>query len=214
MEEKLLTETNQIPANIANLLLEQGIFQFAKDGPVRFVSGILSPVYCDNRLLISRPKEREQILNGFTDCAKAYPAFDALAGTATAGIPWASWLAQQMQLPLFYVRGKAKEHGKQKTVEGGAPTGKRVLLIEDLITTGSSSLTAAKNLAESGAEVVGILAIFSYGFSEAKEMIQTTGLRVESLTDLSHLIAKAAELKHWDEGQLASLRDFAANPRQ
>lgn len=197
---------------IARLLLEQRIVQFSRSGPVKFASGILSPVYCDNRLLLSNPEARRAVIDAFVAQAKTFADCAGVAGTATAGIPWAAWLAEALHLPLYYVRAAAKDHGKQRLVEGGSVAQKKILLLEDLITTGGSSQGAAAALIAEGAILIGILAIFSYGFQDRANPDYAPPYPVRSLTNLEALMETAAQGKFWTEQELAEVRAFAATP--
>ncbi len=198
--------------HVAEILLKYKAFAISKDGPVTFASGIKSPVYCDNRLLISKPTARRTIVDEFCKIAQTEGNVDAVAGTATAGIPWAAWTAEKLNLPMFYVRSKPKEHGKGKTVEGGNVRGLTVLLIEDLITTGGSSFTAAGYLKEEGAKVAAIAAIFSYGFKKAEAKSKEEGIEIYPLTTLDDLLKTAENEKIFTTEELAEIKKFKSDP--
>ena len=143
-----------------------------KENWFTWASGIKSPIYCDNRLTMSYPKIRKQIAEGFVKKIKElYPNVDYIVGTATAGIPHAAWISDIMELPMLYVRGSAKDHGKTNQIEGKFEKGKKVVVVEDLISTGKSSVLAAQALQEAGLEVLGVIAIFSYNLNKAKEKL-------------------------------------------
>ncbi|WP_405102321.1 orotate phosphoribosyltransferase [Oceanobacillus sp. FSL H7-0719] len=154
-----------------------------------WTSGIKSPIYCDNRLIMSFPELRKKIIKGFISMIKEKNLMpDVIAGCATAGIPHAAWLSAELDLPMVYVRSKPKAHGKGNQVEGQLQQGQRVLVIEDLISTGGSSIDAAQALQEAGANVVGVLAIFSYGLKQAEDNFNNAGHRFATITDFDNLL--------------------------
>jgi len=177
---------------VAKILLEEKAVFFRPDDPFTWTSGIKSPIYCDNRLLISNVKARTFIINSFLDHLKELN-FDVVAGTATAGIPWAAWIAQELNLPLTYVRSSSKNHGRQNSIEGVIQGNENVILIEDLISTGKSSLSAAQKIQETGAKVISILSIFNYDFKKTKELFHQNKLRVNSLSGFDVLAGVAYE---------------------
>lgn len=159
-----------------------------------WVSGIKSPIYCDNRLIISYPDIRDMVARSFAEKIREnYPDVEIVAGTATAGIPHAAWVAQILGLPMVYVRSSSKDHGTQKLVEGWMPQGSKVVLIEDLLSTGKSSVAAVKALKAEGANVLGCLAIFSYGFPEVDEVFSEIAVPVSSLTNYGEMLEFAVE---------------------
>lgn len=179
-----------------------------------WVSGIKSPVYCDNRMTISFPEVRERIANGFVDVIKAkFPEVEIIAGTATAGIPHAAWVAQKLNLPMVYVRSSAKEHGKGKQTEGFMPEGSKVVLIEDLLSTGGSSIKACEALTHEGAEVLGCLAIFSYNFPQVDLAFKEKNIPYATLSDYETLLPIAAEKGYIDSSSLETLLKWRSNPR-
>lgn len=151
---------------IAQVLLSTGAVKLNVKEPFTFVSGIKSPIYCDNRQMIAYPEEREVIIQGFQEALEG-KEYDILAGTATAGIPWAAFLAHSLQKPMSYIRGEKKSHGAGKQIEGASVEGKRVIVIEDLISTGGSSIKAVEAAYAEGAVSVEVIAIFSYEFPKA-----------------------------------------------
>lgn len=177
---------------IAKILLEKQAVKISLDNPFTWTSGIRSPIYCDNRKLISHNDARKLIVNGFkTKIEELGWNFDALSGTATAGIPWAAFLAQELDVPMVYVRPKPKEHGAGKQVEGDADAlrGKKILVIEDLFSTGGSSIRSAEAVEkEMDAEIVGLVAIFSYGFAECVKNFEESGYKYESLSTLEAML--------------------------
>lgn len=175
---------------IAGLLLKEEAVFLRPSDPFTWTSGIKSPVYCDNRLLISTVESREIIVKAFVEKIKCLNV-DIIAGTATAGIPWAAWIAMEMKLPLIYVRSSSKEHGRQNTIEGKAPEDSRTVLIEDLISTGKSSIAAAQRLQEAGLSVESVMSIFTYGFNQATECFKEANLSFDSLSSFE-VLAKVA----------------------
>lgn len=157
-----------------------------------WTSGIKSPIYCDNRITMSFPAVRRMIADGMVEIIKEkYPTVEVIAGTATAGIPHAAWVSERLDLPMLYVRDAAKKHGKTNQIEGFVESGKKVVIIEDLISTGLSSLKVAAALREAGYEVLGVVAIFSYELIKAKDAFEEAGVDYETLTHYSELIEAA-----------------------
>lgn len=157
--------------------------------PFTWTSGIKSPIYCDNRLTLSYPEIRSYIADAFAELiATEYPGTEVIAGTATAGIPHAAWVADKLNLPMAYIRDKAKGHGKQNQIEGIISPGQKVIVIEDLISTGGSSLKAAQAVQEAGGEPLAVLAIFSYELDRATNAFSEAGIPLQSLSNYSTLI--------------------------
>lgn len=157
-----------------------------------WTSGIKSPIYCDNRITMSYPSIRREIASGMVEVIKEkYPAVEVVAGTATAGIPHAAWVSELLDLPMIYVRDSAKKHGKTNQIEGRVLEGQKVVIIEDLISTGLSSLKVAKALREAGAEVLGVVAIFSYELTKAHEAFSHEEVEYTTLTNYPVLIEEA-----------------------
>jgi len=179
-----------------------------------WASGIKSPVYCDNRMTISYPEVRQMIAEGFADRIKAdYPDVEVIAGTATAGIPHAAWVADILKLPMVYVRSGSKAHGKSKQIEGVLTAGQKVVLIEDLFSTGGSSLNACDALSESGATLLGVLAIFSYNFDVVTEAFNKRGISFGTLSDYNTLLPIAVAQGYIPEEKLSVLSRWSKNPR-
>jgi orotate phosphoribosyltransferase len=161
-----------------------------RDDYFTWTSGIKSPIYCDNRLTMSYPDVRKKIVAAFEEKIAALTVKpDVVAGCATAGIPHAAWLAEALDLPMVYVRSKPKGHGKGNQIEGKIGSGQKVLVIEDLISTGGSSLDTASVLKQAGAEVLAVFAIFTYGMKKAKDAFETAEIAVETITSFDHLTA-------------------------
>jgi orotate phosphoribosyltransferase len=192
---------------IAKLLLDKEAVFLRPQDPFTWTSGIKSPVYCDNRLLISSVDARKTIISAFTKILKTMDV-NVIAGTATAGIPWAAWIAQEMELPLVYVRSSEKAHGRQNAIEGKAPENGKTVLIEDLVSTGKSSVAAALRLKEAGVEVVKVLSIFTYGFDSATKAFRDSGFSYEALTSFEVLAQVAYDEKKLDRESLNEVLEW------
>lgn len=187
--------------NVAKILLKEKAVFLRPHDLFTWTSGIKSPVYCDNRLLISTVESRGIIVKAF--CKKLEGLeLDCIAGTATAGIPWAAWIAYEMKLPMIYVRSSSKEHGRQNAIEGFAAAGSKCVLIEDLISTGKSSIAAAKKLQEAELSVLKVLSIFTYGFSQVDQLFAEAGISFESLSHFDILARVAYDDKVLDSKTL------------
>lgn len=201
------------PQQVSQILLEAKAvhLQAKKENYYTWTSGIRSPIYCDNRKLISLPQQRELIINSFCEhIQQSKQDIDLIAGTATAGIPWAAWIAQKLALPMLYVRSKGKDHGLKNAIEGRYSSGQNVMLIEDLISTGKSSLAAAKELSQAQLKVCEVLAIFSYQTQKAQKTFEAEGLTFYSLSNFDALVNFARIqnlLTSEDETQLLAWRD-------
>ncbi|SDG96018.1 orotate phosphoribosyltransferase [Alteribacillus persepolensis] len=177
---------------IAEELLKIKAVSLQPDDPFTWSSGILSPIYCDNRLTLSYPSLRQSIANELqTLIEKQYPDVEVVAGTATAGIPHAALVADKMNVPMIYVRGSSKSHGKGNQIEGVVKENQKVVIVEDLISTGGSVIGVQKALQQAGADVLGTAAIFTYGLERGKENLQAANLKTETLTDYEALIQAA-----------------------
>ncbi|MCM3746268.1 orotate phosphoribosyltransferase [Paenibacillus pasadenensis] len=204
---------NQLPREIAGKLLDIGAVALSPDEPFTWTSGLKSPIYCDNRLTMSYPDIRELVAEGFAAVIREqFPDAEVIAGTATAGIPHAAWVAQKLNLPMAYIRDKAKGHGKQNQIEGRIAEGQKVVVIEDLISTGGSSIKAAQAVREAGAEVLAVVAIFTYQFASAEAAFAEAGVPLQTLSSYSALIDVAAERGIVASGQLASLKAWREDP--
>lgn len=185
----LLNKSEQI----ASYLLKIGAVALRPQDPFTWTSGIKSPIYCDNRLTLSFPEVRSYIADSFVEMiAGQYGEAEVIAGTATAGIPHAAWVADKLSLPMAYIRDKAKGHGKQNQIEGVIKPGQKVIVIEDLISTGGSSIKAADAVREAGGEVLAVLAIFSYELDRAQAAFAEAGVPLQTLSSYSVLIDVAA----------------------
>ncbi|GIP20448.1 orotate phosphoribosyltransferase [Paenibacillus sp. J22TS3] len=203
----------EIESKIAESLLDIGAVALRPHQPFTWTSGIKSPIYCDNRLTMSYPEVRDLIAESFaTLIREQYPDTDVIAGTATAGIPHAAFVSQKLGLPMAYVRDKAKGHGKENQIEGLIAEGQKVIVIEDLISTGGSSIKAAQAVKEAGAEPLAVLAIFSYQLDKAVQGFDEAGIHVESLSNYSALIRVAAAKGTIQEQDLQLLQSWRENP--
>lgn len=204
---------NQAEA-IAEILLRLKAVSIAPHQPFTWASGMKSPIYCDNRLIISTVAERRDVIQAFAQTAAAHfpNAIDVIAGTATAGIPHAAWLADRLDKPMVYVRSSAKGHGKQNLIEGALPTPSKTLLIEDLISTGGSSIRAAEALNNSGTQVVGIIAIFEYGLQKADAAFADASLPRKTLTNLTTLLKVAVEKQLLPQTDRHLVEDWQRDP--
>jgi len=200
-------------AEIARILLEAGAVVLAPEQPFRFASGIISPVYCDNRLLLGKVAARRIISEALAEAVEQeVVSVEVIAGTATAGVPWAAWVAASLTLPLVYVRSGAKKYGRGQQVEGGIQAGQRVAVIEDLVSTGGSALDAVAGLRQLDASVAECFAIFSYEMAEAKQRVGAAGVRLISLTNLSTLLEVATAENYIRSEQRDLIADWANDP--
>lgn len=201
-----------IATKTARHLLEIKAVKLSPREPFTWASGMLSPIYCDNRVSLSYPAVRTFLKFCLSEQAKSFGEFDVVAGVATAGIPHGALLADALGKAFIYVRSSAKDHGRRNQIEGELRPGQRVLLIEDLISTGGSCLTAAEALRSAGAEVVGVLAIFQYGFAKATTAFAEKKLAFQTLTNYDVLVQEAARIGYVSEDDLNTLRQWRENP--
>ncbi|MEJ6527122.1 orotate phosphoribosyltransferase [Exiguobacterium sp. USCH10] len=197
---------------IAEALLRIKAVTLSPTEPYTWSSGLRSPIYCDNRLTLSYPDIRNIIIDGLVD-AVGSTEFDVIAGTATAGIPHGALLADRLGLPFIYVRSSAKGHGKGNQIEGKLDGGARVLVIEDLLSTGMSSIEAAHAIREAGGEVIGIQAIFSYGLPILEKNLADANLSATSLTTFPELVEVAESTGNLTKSEIHSLREWQQDPR-
>ena len=198
---------------VAEKLLQVNAVQLNAANPYTWASGWKSPIYCDNRKVLSFPYVRDFIKSEL--CSVIFERFDAadvLAGVATAGIAWGAMAADQLKLPYMYVRPKPKEHGLGNQIEGAYTAGQKVLVIEDLISTGKSSLQVCDVLKAAGVEVVGMVSIFNYGFPQAIQAFEAAGIQFFSLTNYEVLIKLAQEKSMINEGEVANLMQWREHP--
>ncbi|MCZ8511265.1 orotate phosphoribosyltransferase [Paenibacillus filicis] len=205
----------QLSENIAAALLKIGAVALRPQQPFTWTSGLKSPIYCDNRLTISYPEIRDMIAEGFASLIRDnYPDAEVIAGAATGGIPHAAWVAQKLNLPMVYVRDKAKGHGKENLIEGAIHAGQKTVVIEDLISTGGSSLKVALAVNDAGAKALGVLGIFSYQFDKAAEAFASTGIPFETLTNYSVLVDVALRQGAIQASDVEALKAWRANPSE
>src|SRR5699024_2853479 len=192
--------------DLAKDLLKIGAVQIKTDDYFTWSSGIKSPIYCDNRLTMSYPAIRENIANAFLTMIKEMDLRpDVIAGTATAGIPHASWLSDRLQVPMVYVRSKPKGHGKGNQIEGAFQSGQNVLVIEDLISTGTSSIDAANALQDEGMNVLGVCAIFTYGLKEGQRQVDEAGFEHYTLLSFDDILELLLTEKRLSENEAHEL---------
>lgn len=194
-------------------LLEIDAVLLQPNTPFTWSSGWNSPIYCDNRLTLRYPEIRTKIADRFQEfIEERYNEVDVITGTATAGIPHAAWVADRLQLPLAYVRAKAKSYGLGNQIEGGVEKGESTIVIEDLISTGGSALSVVEALEFIGADVMAVLSIFTYGFDKAIQRFEDAEVPVFTLTDYTTLVDVAIEENFIDEEALELLSDWRAEP--
>ena len=191
--------------DVAKALLEAKAVHLRPQRPFTWASGIMSPIYCDNRLLMSYPPYRKRITEGFVRLCEGTD-FDVIAGTATSGIPFAAWLSDKLDKPMIYVRGSQKEHGLSKQIEGVIPSKKKVLVIEDLISTGGSVLKVCDILQNNGANVVGVVAIFSYLKKGVSQKFSNIGIPLKTLSDIDELLVLAQDLDYISPSQYQEIQ--------
>jgi orotate phosphoribosyltransferase len=198
---------------IARILLEKKAVTLNVKEPYTYVSGIRSPIYCDNRLLTSYPSERTVICRVFNRIVEELNP-EVIAGTASSAIAWASWIAEKLGKPMVYIRKKSKEYGKEKLIEGGDIKGKKVVVIEDLVSTGGSSMNAVEACREAGADVLAMVAIFTYEFEKAKKKFEQGSCKVFFLTDFSTLVKVAADNNFIDKENLELVSEWNKAPAE
>lgn len=203
----------QLAAEVAADLLKIGAIKLSPGDPFTWASGWKSPIYCDNRLSLSYPDVRSKIKTALgLAISNSFDGIDVIAGVATAGIPQGALVAEELGLPFIYVRSKSKGHGLQNMIEGKIEKGQRVLLVEDLVSTGGSSLAAADALVEAGAEVVGMVAIFTYGFQVAEENFKEKEVKLVVLSDYHHLLDHAQDERMFENDVLKTLKEWREDP--
>lgn len=199
--------------SIAKHLLEIKAVFLQPNEPFTWASGIKSPIYCDNRLTLSYPIVRNEIAKGLSSLIEEhFSGADVIAGTATAGIPHAAWVSDILNKPMCYVRSSPKGHGKGNQIEGKIEKGQKVVIVEDLISTGGSVLTCVEALEKEGCEVLGVVAIFTYGLEKGKEKFAEKGIKVECITNYDTLISVAAENNYIEKEDVAKLEKWKNDP--
>lgn len=207
--------TDETSLQVAKLLLEIKAVKLSPNQPFRWASGWHSPIYCDNRITLSYPKARTYIRQQLADLISSHLGqVDIIAGVATAGIPQGALVAEALGLPFIYVRSSAKEHGMGNQIEGLVVPKARVVLIEDLISTGGSSLKAAQAVRDAGMQVTAIVSVFTYGFPQAEENFKAAKVAGYSLTDYSTLLQVAQENNYIESSALDKLNAWREAPEQ
>jgi orotate phosphoribosyltransferase len=204
-----------IAEKVAQYLLSVSAIKLSPAAPFKWSSGWNSPIYCDNRLTLSYPEVRSYIKNQLVELVKAkFPEAEAIAGVATAGIPQGALIADALNLPFIYVRPKPKDHGMENLIEGKVTVGQKVVLVEDLISTGGSSLKAAEALASKGFEVMGMVAIFTYGFKTADDNFDKAELPLYTLSNYATLVSLCQQQGLFNEELINSLTKWSQNPAE
>jgi len=198
---------------VAKLLLDIKAVRLSPDAPFTWASGWKSPIYCDNRKILSFPEQRKVIYDNLAKIVKEnYSDAQVIAGVATGAISWGVLVAEVLGLPFVYVRPKPKDHGTGAQIEGFLPDGANVVVIEDLISTGASSLSAVECLNHSGANVLGMVAIFSYNFDISRRSFEYANCELRTLTNYDMLIEEALTSKYIKEGEMETLRQWRYRP--
>ena len=195
-----------------DLLSIKAVF-FSPDKPFTWASGIKSPVYCDNRLILTAPEVRNDVEGGLAKMVKElYPECEVLMGTSTAGIAHAAIVGHMLGMPMGYVRSGAKDHGRQNQIEGKLIPGQKVVVVEDLISTGGSCIEVVNVLREAGADVLGIVSIFTYGMQKGLDRLAAANVKNVSLCNLDALVKVAAECGYIQSGDQERILKFRSNP--
>ena len=204
---------DNIRTHIARHLLSIGAVFLRPDEPFVWASGIKSPIYCDNRLILTAPEARNEVEQAIADTVRReYPEAQVLMGTATAGIAHAAIAAHLLGLPMGYVRSGSKDHGRRNQIEGKLTPGERVVVIEDLISTGGSVLDTVAALRAAGAEVLGVISIFTYGMVKGRQRLAEAGVKCVSLTDLDTIAQVGVQQGYITRGDVARLLAFRDDP--
>ena len=205
---------SDIKTQIAKALLDIEAVFLRPDEPFTWASGIKSPIYCDNRLILTAPEVRNMVENAIADTVKReYPDVEVLMGTSTAGIAHAAIAAHILGIPMGYVRSGAKDHGRNNRIEGRLEKGQKVVVIEDLISTGGSVIEVVEALREAGAEVLGIVSIFTYGMKKGLERLSAANVKNISLSDFDAVAAAAAETGYIKQSDVERLMAFRNDPQ-
>lgn len=198
---------------VAEFLLQVKAVKLQPENPFTWASGWKSPIYCDNRVTLSYPKIRTFIRQNYVDAIlENFGKPDVIAGVATAGIAQGALIAQELGIPFVYVRSASKGHGMQNMIEGHLESGQSVVVIEDLVSTGKSSLQAVEALRAANASVKGMAAIFTYGFDKAREAFEKADVSLVTLTDYNHLIKQALKAEYIDQKEVKSLENWRITP--
>ena len=209
-----MNHNSEIEKKIAEFLLQIKAIKLQPTNPFTWASGIISPIYCDNRITLSYPTIRTYIRQQFSEIIQEeFGAVDMISGVATAGIPQGVLVAQELGVPFTYVRASAKGHGRQNLIEGEVVDGQRVVVIEDLVSTGKSSLQAIQALRDAGCNVVGLVSIFSYGLDEAEENFKEAKCRFISLSNFEALLDFAVSDNYITDADKRILEDWRRDPK-
>ncbi len=202
-----------MPDKISEILLDANAVMLRTKPPFRWASGILSPIYTDNRILMSYPKEREVIVNSLIGMIRQNNInFHGFAATATAGIPWGAWLSQKLRKPMAYVRNEAKGHGRENLVEGIIEEGKSYIVVEDLISTGTSSINTINAVRTKKGIVENCIAIFTYELEKSRINFENSSVRLLALTGFTSFVKTALEKKYITREQLNHIMDWKKHP--
>lgn len=199
---------------VAEILLSIKAVFLRPSEPFTWASGIKSPIYCDNRLTLAYPQKRKFIENSMAQIVKKeYPECEVLYGTSTAGIPHAAIMSEILQLPMGYVRSSEKSHGRENKIEGADPKGKKVVVVEDLISTAGSSIDVVNALRDSGAQVLGIVSVFTYGLKKGEEKLELAKVKNVSLSNLDAVLEAAIKNGYITDREKRMLLAFRENPQ-
>ena len=206
-------ENNTLKRDFASKLLRIKAIKLQPNEPFTWASGWKSPFYCDNRKTLSYPDIRTFVKVGMVHAIlKHFPEADVIAGVATAGIPQAALIADVLNMPLIYVRSKRKDHGLENLIEGEMKEGAKVVVIEDLISTGGSSLKAVEAIRKAGGDVVGMVASYTYGFPIAAQAFKDANVKLVTLTDYDHVVAEALATGYIQESDIELLNEWRKDP--
>ena len=200
---------------ISEILLKINAFTVNTKEPFKFVSGILSPIYLDCRRLISFPEERKNIVDNAVDVVKneiGLGNIDVIAGGATAGIPLASWLSDRLNMPMIYVRKKPKDYGKQRQTEGVLKPGQRVVLLEDMMSKGGSSLNFFNGIKNDGGVMEHCLVIFEYGYEEARKSLGNNGIKLHAMSNLDSVLESGKKMGYFKDEEIEEVKEWFKDP--
>lgn len=198
---------------VAKILLELNAITLNPKKPFKYASGIISPVYTDCRVLMAYPDKRRQIRDLYIEAIKKSGVkFDVVAGTATAGIPHAAWIADKLNLPMVYVRGKVKDHGKENLMEGIIKKGQKAIVIEDLVSTGESAINSVKAVRSAGGQIEYVFSIITYGMEKAKKSFDENKLKLITLTTFADVVSEAQEMGYINKEEMSVILDWTADP--
>ncbi|MBN2453931.1 orotate phosphoribosyltransferase [Candidatus Woesearchaeota archaeon] len=201
--------------DVAEILLRKDAVTLRPENPFKYASGILSPIYCDNRILMSYVKERTKIVDFFLEAIRKNDLdVDVIAGTEAAGIPWAAWIAARLNKPMVFVRKKQKDHGKENRIEGHLHKSTNVVVIEDLVSTGGSSLAAVEAVREAGGDVIACVAIFDYGMAASKKAFEAAKCRLISLSNFQTLVDVAVKKGYIKSDEKKLVLDWSKAPEK